>query len=277
MSSNNKLREGLEERIQVRIDKLKTGQAHNYFITHPFYPQQDKALNESVILQSLKKIEDNIPNIKNLIKSIRKFIPHIWDQTQISAAYLLIGKAFGNLETSLILAKIGHHLEIIELVRSGHESTDLAFLFLEDNERKYLKKWFRGEIIENAKAREGFQKTIDREGLDSSIKSYYNLSVEETKRDVYGLYSLYTHGSYAALLDAIDVFYEDYDFNRIAGFHHTAKNLHVIKSLANNILLVIKCIFIICQDLDSDLKADELLKAIGHSDILEEEIGKNLK
>ena len=106
MASNNKLREGLEERIQIRIDRLKTRQAYSYFITHPLQPQQNKALDKSTILQSLKKIEDNIPNLKNLIKSVRKFIPHIWDQTQISAAYLLIGKAFSNFETALILSLI---------------------------------------------------------------------------------------------------------------------------------------------------------------------------
>jgi len=277
MASNNKLREGLEKRIQARIDKLKTRQAYYCFTTHIAQPQQDKELDKSMILQSLKKIENNIPNIKNLIKSVRKFIPHIWDQTQISAAYLLVGKAFSNLETALVLAKIGHHLEIVELVRSGHESTDLAFLFLEDNEGKYFKKWFKGKIIENAKAREGFQKAINREGTDNSIKSYYNLSVEDTKRDVYGLYSLYTHSSYAALLDAIDVFHEDYDFNRNAGFHHTAMNLHIIESLAINILLSIRSVFIKCQDLDSDLEAVNLLKAVGHSNMSKEGINENLK
>lgn len=267
MTSDNKLREGLEERIQTRINKLKTRRAHYYFITNFLLPQQRKSSDESTIIQSLKKIEDNIPNIKNLIKSIRKFIPNIWDQTQTSAAYLLIGKAFSNLETTLILAKIGHNLEIIELVRSGHESTDLAFLFLDDNEGKYFKKWFKGKIIDNEKSRVGFQKALNQSGITSSIDSYYNLSVEDTKRDVYGLYSLYTHSSYAALLDAIDVFYEDYDFNRNAGFHYTAKNLHVIESLAINVLLSIKCVFIKCQDFDSVLVADELLKAVGHSDV----------
>jgi hypothetical protein len=277
MASNNKLREGLEKRIQARIDKLKKRQAYFYFTNHIIQPQQNKASDESIILQSLKKIENNIPNIKNLIKSVRKFIPHIWDQTQISAAYLLIGKAFSTLETALILAKIGHNLEIVELVRSGHESTDLASLFLDDDEGKYFKNWFKGKIIENAKARAGFQKTINRLGIDNSIKSYYNLSVKDTKRDVYGVYSLYTHSSYAALLDAIDVFHEDYDFNRNAGFHHTAKNLHIIESLAINILLSIRNVFIKCQDFDSDLEAVNLLKAVGHSNMSKEEINENLK
>ena len=277
MASNNKLREGLEKRIQARIDKLKTRQAYFYFTTHISQPQQNKASDESIILQSLKKIENNIPNIKNLIKSVRKFIPHIWDQTQVSAAYLLIGKAFSNLETALILAKIGHNLEIVELVRSGHESTDLASLFLDDDEGKYFKKWFKGKIIENAKARAGFQKTINRLGIDNSMKSYYNLSVEDAKRDVYGLYSLYTHSSYAALLDAIDVFHEDYDFNRNAGFHYTAANLHIIESLAINILLSIRFVFIKCQDLDSDLEAVKLLKAVGHPKMSKEGINENLK
>ena len=128
-----------------------------------------------------------------------------------------------------------------------------------------------------AKARAGFQKAINREGTDNSIKSYYNLSVEDTKRDIYGLYSLYTHSSYAALFDAIDVFYEDYDFNRNAGFHYTAKYLHVIDSLAINILLSLKNVFIKCTDLNGVLETENLLKAVGHPNMSKEEVKENLK
>jgi len=251
--------DSIEEKIHQRIEKLKTRKAYLYFLSHLDYPSKQKKLDEVAINKRLKAIENILPGIRDLIKKMRKFVPHIWDQTKYSAVYLLLGKAFSNLETTIFLAKKGHNLEIVDLARAGTESVDLAFLLFEDDQTHQLTKWFAGKIIQNKKARKAFHRVVKQVVREST-----ELPVEEMKRKVYETYSLYTHSSYAALLDAIDIFHEDFDFERYAGFHYTRRNAHVIQDLVIKILLQLQNVFGYSNDKKSLAKVDDLLKKAGH-------------
>jgi hypothetical protein len=58
--------------------------------------------------------------------------------------------------------------------------------------------------------------------------------------DIYRMLSKYTHCSYAALMDCIDVYTHDYDWNRYAGFHYTEHNMHELRSTMTATILAFK-------------------------------------
>jgi hypothetical protein len=92
---------------------------------------------------------------------------------------------------------------------------DLITLFLlEGDTSTTLEKWFAGDIIANERARQAIDKFFSQ-SLEEA------LPVKEGKAGIYGGLSHYTHLAYPAMLDLIDVFERDFDFQRTAGFHYT--------------------------------------------------------
>lgn len=268
MKAANKLKEGLEERINDRIEKLKSRKGHYYCISNLTYPENQKQKSRYQLQQATALLEEKMPEIKELIKSIKGYIPYIWEQNAITAVYLLICKTYGNLETIIALAKDGRNVEIIELARSGHESLDLAFLFLEEGQEERLKSWFKGKIIDNKIARETFHKV-----LNSGVLNATDLPVYDSKTDIYGVYSLYTHSSYAALLDTIDVFHEDFDFEGISGLHYSLQYFDaIVKNLMISLMLELKNIFTKYKILENINKVDRLLEQLGNYKATEEEV-----
>src|SRR3990167_8723855 len=156
MKAANKLKEGLAERIKDRVQKLKNRKGHNYFLSNLTYPENEKQKTKHQLQQAAASLEEKMPEIKTIIT----------------------------------LAKDGRNVEIMELARSGHESLDLAFLFLEEGQEERLKSWFEGKIIDNKTARETLHKVLNSGELNST-----ELPVYDNKTDVYGIYSLYTHSS----------------------------------------------------------------------------------
>lgn len=269
MKAKNKLREGLEERIKKRIEKFKARKGYRYFMLDIGLPEKEKARMRYATTKAVATIEKILPDIKKLIRSIKtQYIPHIWDQNAITAVYLLVGKSYGNLETIILLAKEGRNTEIIELARSGHESLDLTFLFLEEGQEERLKRWFEGKIIRSKTAREVLHRV-----LNSSPINKANLPMYDLKTDTYGIYSLYTHSSYAALLDAIDVFHEDFDYERISGYNYILEYFQaIINQLVISLLLELKNIFTKYKNFESVDKVDKLLEGLGNYKVSEAEI-----
>lgn len=270
MKIPSKIKLGLEGRIQERINKLKKRKGYYYFLSNIAYPENERKRLKYQVQKSLEVIEKNLPEIKKIAKSIKKLIPHIWEQNAITAVYLLLGKAYSNLETIILLSKEGHNLETVELARSANESLDLAFLFLEEGNEEKLQNWFKGKIISNSEARKAFDRVLNTEILHSP-----KLPVGDAKTDVYDIYSEYTHSGYGALLDAVDVFHEDFDYERISGFHYTLRNFEEItKNLATSILLELKNVFLKYKDLDSFDKVEKILNEVGNPRVSKEEIEK---
>lgn len=250
------LREGIGERIKARIKKLKTGRAKKYFHLNIHFPKKQQQLDRNYINQSIKEIEDFVPDLIKLLKKVRPHFKNIWDQNNIVASYLLLGKSCKALEGVIEGAKRGNPTNVVELARSGCEAVDLVFLFLSKGGDVYLKKWFNGKIISNRESRKAFEKSIKRV-LPKSVGS--SVPIKEIKGDVYGIYSLYTHSGYGAILDMVDVYYEDFDFNSYAGFHYTRQYLHLAENLLVNILLGLKNVFLITNDLDGMATVEKYL------------------
>lgn len=239
------------------MHKLRLGRGKKYFLTHIDYPQRQKNIDMITIVNGTKIIEDNLSSIKSLIKEVKKFFGRILDHDKYTASYLLLGKALSNLEAGILLSKAGYSEELLELSRSGHESIDLAFLFLDDENNNLLIRWFKGEIIENNIARQFFEKKAHKTKiLENSIE------LAKAKSHIYKAYSLSTHSQYTALVDLIDVFYEDLDFYKYSGFHHSAIFVYYLQSLYSNILLLLKNIFVKKIDQSNIDKIDKLLDAV---------------
>lgn len=247
----------IESNLQRKLNNLKKGKGKRFFLTHIDYPQKQKAIDSVKINQQIKIIENNLSDLKSLIKEIKKYFSSIFDQDKYVATYLLIGKALSNLEASISLAKSGYSEELLELSRSGHESTDLTFLFLEEENKKLLVRWFKGEIIENNISRQFFEKALNKSKI-------INVTIElsKAKNHIYKAYSLSTHSQYTALVDLIDVFYEDLDYYKYAGFHHNASLTYYFQSLYSNILIILKTIFIKKMDQPNIDKVDKLLNEV---------------
>lgn len=273
MNTVSKIRQGREDRIKERIQKFKERKGYLYFLSHIDYPEKQKASEKHRLYQGIKEFETSLPEIKKIIKRIKKFIPQIWDQNKITALYLLIGKAYMDLEAMLLLAREGHSYEVIELGRSGKESLDLAFLFLEAPDNDKLDKWFKGEIIVNEFARKLFHSV-----LNANMPSQRNLPVYAAKKDIYDIYSEFTHSSYAAILDLIDVFHEDIDYSKLSGFHYSLKYFDTsILNLAFELLLTLKSIFLNLSDEKTVNEIDILLKSFGKLKATPQEINNTLK
>lgn len=250
------LRDGVDERIKKRVDKLESGKAREYFLANIGYPKKQQAIDKHAINKSTKSVEDLLPELSTSIKLIRPHFNKIWDQNNIVAAYLLLGKTYKTLHSVINEAKEGNPVGVVELTRSGQEAIDLVFLFLDEKGEKYLERWFKGQIISNSVARKVINETVN-EMLAASTKQ--PALVEKMKNDVYWIYSLYTHSGYGAMLDMVDVYYQDFDFNKYAGFHYAKQYLHLIQNLVVNLLLGMKNVFVYCKDLDGVSKMDKQL------------------
>lgn len=268
------LKGGVEERINKRLDKLKSHQARNYFLSNITYPIKEQKFDAHLVNNSIKQIEEVLPKILGLIREIKKYFKNIYDQNNIVASYLLLGKTYKNLQCVSREAKNGNASIVVELCRSGQEALDLVFLFSEAKGQKYLKKWFKGEIISNKEARELMDKSVN-EMLTSLSKS--QVSVRDMKADVYWIYSLFTHSGFGSLLDMIDVYHEDFDFDGYAGFHYTRKYLHLVDNMVVSILLGLKNIFLVCKDLKNLSKTESLLASFGSQFASPEEIVETQK
>jgi len=250
------LKAGVDKRIKDRIDKLKSGIARNKFLLDISYPARQQSKDKYTVKISVKWIENFLPELLVLIKSIRPHFDKIWDQNRIVASYLLLGKAYKILESILCIAKEGYSSSIVELARSGQEAIDLVFLFSNDKSDKFLKLWFKGEIVGNSES---------RKIIDQSVNQMYaafnkSLPVKKAKDDIYWVYSLYTHSGYATIIEMIDVFHEDFDFETYAGFHFIRRNFHLVFNLVVNILLGIKNTAIVCNDSEILSKVNLKLK-----------------
>lgn len=250
------LRNGIEGRIKARIKKLKSRKARRYFQLNIGHPKSQQELERNYINQTIRTIEDLFPTLIELLKKVRPHFNNIWDQNKIVASYLLLGKSFKTLEAVIEEMKKGNPTSAVELARSGCEAVDLVFLFLSNDGDTYLRKWFGGKIISNNESRKAFERSIT-EMFPKSAGSY---ALREMKSDVYWIYSLYTHSGYGAILDMVDVYYEDFDFSGYAGFHYTRQYLHLAENLLVNILLGLKNIFLITVDLEGIATVEKYLK-----------------
>jgi hypothetical protein len=246
-----------KEFIASRINDIERKKGHAFAKLFPHLVERQKARELLSLQKDCDTLEKHLPEIEGLIKSIFPYIGSITEQTKIAASYLLLGKAFCFLTTSLKLAKDGNNLEMMELSRSAKEALGLVILFLEDENKELLNKWFNGKIISNSVARE-FQHKMLNERL--SKISTDDMPVNEMLKEDYRVMSHYTHSSYAGLLDAVDIFSLNFDFDKNAGYHYSKNNFHILQDLFLKLLMQLRNIFMHLKNKELYAQASDLCK-----------------
>ena len=250
--------ESPEEFVVKRIADINSKKAYEFACANPKYPDIQQKADHSKILVMCSALETHLPKIEELIRRIFDSVSIITEQTKVVAVYLLIGKAYSNLQSSLLLCREGKNIEAMELSRSGKEALDLAMLFWEDENKNLLDKWFTGKIISNSESREFQHKFLNKELADKFNSE--EQPIEDMLKESYKIMSIYTHSSYAGLLDSVDVFKLDFDFAKNAGYHYCVRNFHIVEDLVVKILLQLKNSFAQLKDKESFREADEIYK-----------------
>ncbi len=229
MEKENHINE--DEFIKGHEDAINNQQTSDYFKNFPeninLMGEQEKQrlLGELIILE--KRFNLLIPYIKDT----KNYISSITERTKFSACFLLFHKMLHTWEAVLILSRKGFYYEVMELSRSTSENADLAKTFiLEDGDNFLINKWFNGEIVEHAKSRLSFEKVFNTNDFFQE-----NFQVAKILSKIYRTMSQYTHGGYAPMLELVNVFTKDFDFDKTAGFHRLDEQINVLKSLVNNI------------------------------------------
>lgn len=243
--------------IQERISKLKSHSAKAFFGHNLLYPEHQRKRDLAQAQLEIQKLQTIHVEMVGRIKKLKDLISDITEQTPICAIYLIYGKVLQTWEAIFLLASRGDNFNIMELTRSIGENIDLIKAFHLDKEEKYLRKWFEGEIIEHGISRE-LEHQFLIEGKLKSIEEN-NLSPRDMTKDIYRVQSKYTHCSYAALLDCVDVFNEDFDWNGYAGAHYTLHNIHALKSAMTATLITLKMTYLELGDNVNYTQVDKIL------------------
>ena len=174
-----------------------------------------------------KRFHSLIPYIQNT----RIYMGSITEKTRIAACFLLFHKAIQTWEAIVLLSKQGFYTEAMELTRSTSENMDLANMFIfGDADGVHMAKWFSGKVIGNKEARASFEDAFNAGGFFTE-----DVPIAKVMASMYHVMSQYTHGGYAILLEMINMYTKDFDYDKSVGFHRLDEEDHVLKNLVNKI------------------------------------------
>lgn len=216
--------------------------------------------NEDEIAKRLDYLKKYYNELLPFIKEIKQYIKDITEETPICAAYLLLSSAARYWKSIFLLVENGDLAFQITLrtIKESLALTDLFTLEFRKNKRKNLDRWFSGEIIKHGSAREAHSDFIKEDPTNAE------LDIKGLAAHIYQLESQYLHNSYAAILECISPFTEDFDFGKRTCYLRTKDALDQLKSTmdATNITLKSTYLFLI-QDKEKYEKLDKILIKYG--------------
>ncbi len=250
----------IKDLIEGHLKGLKSGTANRFIQQNPSYPEQQKIRDKQKVDAWIVEINKIYASVIEQVKRLKPHIADVTEQTVICAAYLIYGKVCQTWQAAFLLVSNGFNHDAMELARSINESLDIIKVFHLDKSKKYLNQWFSGKIIDNGTAREILSEFVIN-GDIPAVKDN-DISPKEIMTDIYRGLSQYTHCSYAAVLESVDVFNRDFDWNKFAGFHFSANNLHQLESTMTATLITLKMTFGEIEDLEGYQATDKLLNAL---------------
>ena len=239
------------QQLQERVKKYRENSASvaDSLKRDPERPARENQANRERVIAELQVLAELWHEVMPFIRRIKTLAGDILEPSRSSACYFLFGKFSNGMKALFVLAHHGFHYEAMEIVRSNREALDLIQLFLQEPpDSPLLKKWFEGDIIDNTKAREAFADAI------AAIARANNITInpKELKSDIYSTLSRYSHVSYSALLDAYDVYRQDFDFERDAGYHYVLNSsLGYVREEIRSATLALKMFYLSIKDGDS--------------------------
>jgi len=252
-----------EERTKALLDRVlkyrrQRDTLRTYVERDPTIPIREKQSNSEQLLIQVQKLADMWNEVLPYIRKIRPLIDDVLDHNRLVACYLLFGKVSQGLAAIFMLLRNGFHYEVIEIIRSNREALDLIRFFITEPEGSaQVKRWFAGDIVKNAKARE----VGDRQLREFAEMTKVTQSLEGAQDSIYSGLSHYSHVSYSAILDSYDVYHQDFDFEQIAGHHYALKSsLPYVRTEIHSVLIVLKGFYLSLGDRESYLRVDTLLR-----------------
>jgi hypothetical protein len=233
----NKMKERLrvataahKSRLAEQEDEIKS-----VLESDPEYASKERGSNRRNVERQIVELNGLLEACKPFVIRIHARVPNMSDQTIEAAAYLLFSQAIQHFEAIFVLTARGFSIQACEMLRAIEEALGLIQLFLEKSkDHSKLKQWFEGEIIPNREARRAAHRFMN----EGRIEPW---PVEETKSGIYAALSKYSHMSYAAVLESIDVYRRDFDWHRVAGFHYSnAGSLPVARGLLRETIITLK-------------------------------------
>ena len=157
------IRAKLAEQLQERVSKYREQRDNvaSSLKRDPEHPAREKQENREVVTAAIETLAALWREFMPYIRRIKPLAGDILEPSRLSAFYFLFGKVSNGLDAIFVLAREGFYYEVMEIIRSNGEALDLVVLFQQESaDGRLMKKWFEGEIIENAKAREAFDPLI---------------------------------------------------------------------------------------------------------------------
>lgn len=270
----NPMKEELVELTKNRLQQIfdQRTKIKEELATNPNIPDKQRANDLLLIEARVVSLRDVLSKVIPYIKNIRQKFTFITDQNKYVACYLLLGKVVKGFEAIFELAKGGFSYDIMVLIRSNREAMDLAQLFLVSKNTNDLAKWFKGQPIKNHAARIAVDEFINNSDVLSKAVPH-----KEIAAGIYHSLSMYDHISLTALIDAIDIFHDDFDFEGYAGAHYTAHEaLPYLRGEVAAFIITLKHYYSEEKDHKSYKELSALLVEAGHKPATPEEINRVL-
>jgi|SRR5882724_291279 len=250
----------LAESLRLTLEKYRAQRPAitAEFKADPTLPLQQRAEDLAHVSIALQALAETWIEIFPYILKIRPLIPDLLAHTRLVACYLLFGKVTQSIEPMVMLLKAGFSQEFMVVCRTNYEALDLITLFLRESDNSpLLEKWFAGDIVENAKARESAHEWLN----ETARKAGLTISIEGVMSAVYATLSQYTHVSYGALLEEYDPFKDDFDFERVAGAHYAvATSFPHLLAQIETVIITLKAFYQRISDEASYRELDIILK-----------------
>lgn len=242
--------------IKGHEEAINNEAAAEFFKSNPEKIRATTATEKESLFKKLDALDKRFHSLIPYITNTRVYIKSITEKTKLSASFLIFHKTIQTWEAMMILARNGFYYETMELSRSTTENADLSNLFiLGDEDNKIITRWFNGEVIMNRESRASFE-----EVFNSNEFFPKPMPVAKTIGKIYHVMSEYTHGGYGAMLEMINMFSKDFDFDKSVGFHRLDEQTDVLKNLVNKIQYNL-ILFHTCLVKDKE-RADELIKLL---------------
>lgn len=212
--------------------------------------------NDAEITKKLDYLKQYYNELLPFIKEIKNHIKDIMEEIPLCAVYLLLSSTARYWESVFLLAKNGDltFQVIIRTIKESLALTDLFVLEFRKNERKYLDKWFSGEIISHGSAREAQNDFLIEDPKNSGI------NLKDLATHIYQIESQPAHNSFAVMLECVSPFTEDFDFEKYTRYSRTNYALDYVKGAMDATSITLKLVYLfLIQDKQKFEKLDEIL------------------
>lgn len=173
------------------------------------------------------------------VKNIKTGIKDIIEETHIWAIYLLTSQIFETWKSFFHLVNWWYSTALGMQLRNIQEADMLIALFMVEfleDENVHLMKWFSGKIITHGEGRKRVGAFYSK--ADSSF-----MDIKEISSYIYEIESLGIHNAYISVLQLVNPFIEDFDFERYTQIYRTLSEVKHALHIMSQTNITLKAIY----------------------------------